>query len=57
MRDRLDALHDVEDMEPFVPWYLACNRDRFPYWFGLTDPRNVDLHRALQGYFNKIVDK
>ena len=51
VRDRLSELEDVEDMEPFVPWFLSCNRARFPYWFGLSDPRNKQLHTALTDFF------
>ena len=30
-KDRLDPIEDVDDMEMFVPWFLACNPERFPY--------------------------
>ena len=30
-----------------LPWYLSCNRERFPYWFGKRDPRNLDLLQAF----------
>ena len=32
---------------PDIPWFLACNKDRFPYWFGEADPRNKNLLQAL----------
>lgn len=32
----------------FVPWFLNCNRRRFPYWFGQPDPRNQALLYALK---------
>ena len=51
-RDRLSDIADVKDMQPFVPWFLSCNRARYPYWFGQPDPRNKDLLRALQKFFN-----
>ena len=43
--DSLD--NSVDDIEPSVPWFLACNRQRFPYWFGQPDPRNKVFLRAL----------
>ena len=27
----------------YIPWWLACNPQRFPYWFGQPDPRNQEL--------------
>ena len=27
----------------YVPWFLACEPHRFPYWFGEPDGRNKDL--------------
>ena len=27
----------------YIPWWLACNPQRFPYWFGQPDPRNKEL--------------
>ena len=50
-KDRLDPIEDVDDMEMFVPWFLACNPERFPSWFGKPDPRNEVLRRALQNFF------
>ena len=38
-------------MEPYVPWFLACNPHRFPYWFGKPEPRNKVLHEVLQNFF------
>ena len=37
-----------DDIEPTVPWFLACNKERYPYWYGLPDPRNQAFLRALQ---------
>ena len=51
VRGRLSEVEDVEDMEPFVPWFLSCNRARYPYWFGVSDPRNRELWTALRDYF------
>ena len=41
-------------MERYVPWYLDCNRDRYPYWFGKLDSRNTFLVESLQNYFSTI---
>ena len=43
----LDSLPQT-DIEPTVPWFLACNKERFPYWYGLPDPRNQEFLRALR---------
>ena len=37
----------VTDITPYLPWWLECNPDRFPYWWGRPDPRNVDLLEAM----------
>ena len=39
-----------------LPWHLSCNRDRFPYWFGKTDPRNVDLLKAFPAIARSVAD-
>ena len=49
-KDRLDPIEDVDDMEMFVPWFLACNPERFPYWFGQNDPRNEKIVQALRDF-------
>ena len=43
-----DDMKEVLDVEKFVPWFLSCNPNRYPYWFGHPDPRNEDLHRSMQ---------
>ena len=48
---RLDPIEKVTDMEMYVPWFLACNTERFPYWFGREEPRNKDLQEILQEFF------
>ena len=50
-KDRLDSVESVTDMEMYVPWFLACNPERFPYWFGKPEPRNEVLRRVLQTFF------
>ena len=40
---KTDPLSSVEDVQPYVPWFLKCNPDRFPYWYGKPDPRNYDM--------------
>ena len=32
---------------PCVPWFLACNPGRYPYWYGEPDTRNKNLLAAL----------
>ena len=39
-----------------LPWYLSCNRERFPYWFGKSDPRNLDLLQAFPALARSIAD-
>ena len=51
-RNRTIRLDDLAEQDRrdlgYVPWYLACQRNRFPYWFGEHDGRNRDLLEALQ---------
>ena len=47
-QEMVDPMEDVKDMEKFVPWFLACNPDRYPYWFGNYEPRNKQLYENLQ---------
>ena len=42
--DPVEAVHDI-DLE--LPWFLDCNRERFPYWFGKPDGRNEILLQRL----------
>ena len=37
-----------------VPLSLECNKERFPYWFGLSDPRNKILHNKLVGFKKSV---
>ena len=48
---RLDPVDSITDMQKFVPWFLKCNPQRYPYWFGKPDQRNRDLQEALKEYF------
>ena len=32
----------------YIPWWLQCNPERYPYWFGKPDPRNKDLLLEFQ---------
>ena len=43
-------MENVTDMKMYVPWFMACNPDRFPYWFGKSDPRNEVLYWLLQTF-------
>ena len=47
-REVTDTLDQSKDLEHYVPWFLACNPARFPYWFGKPDPRNGDMVLALR---------
>ena len=38
----------VTDMTAYVPWWLACNPARYPYWYGKREPRLSQLYEALQ---------
>ena len=51
----LDPIIEVEDMEMYVPWFMACNPERFPYWFGKPEPRNEVLRRTLKNFFEKNI--
>ena len=53
-RARCDNVSSITDMERYIPWYLDCNRDRYPYWFGKLDSRNSFLAESLQNYFSTI---
>ena len=50
----VDPMSNVTDVFAYVPWFLACNQQRYPYWFGLPDPRNKDFVQSLgqQGKVN-----
>ena len=50
-KERLDPIAAVKDMAMYVPWFLACNPERFPYWFGKHDRRNEVLRRELHKFF------
>ena len=41
-----DDIEDAKDVEKYIPWFLECNQDRYPYWFGKPDPRNQYLADA-----------
>ncbi len=45
---RLDGINVTNDTAKFVPWFLECNANRYPYWFGVKDPRNKFLHDAIE---------
>ena len=53
-----DTLEESKDLvEHYVPWFLACNPVRFPYWFGKPDPRNGDMVSALRRIAPALVKK
>ena len=45
---RIDPASSVSDVVTSLPWWLACNPARYPYWFGQPDPRNRQLLQAMQ---------
>ena len=45
---RIDPISSVTDIISNLPWWLACNQARYPYWFGQSDPRNELLLKAMQ---------
>ena len=44
-----DLVESVSDVSASLPWFLACNPSRFPYWWGRPDPRNMHLLTAMRG--------
>ena len=46
--EKCDPVESVTDVETRLPWWLECNRARFPYWYGAREPRLVALYDALQ---------
>ena len=56
-RARCDNVSSITDMERYIPWYLDCNRDRYPYWFGKLDSRNKFLVDSMQSYFSKLENR
>jgi len=43
-----DPISEAVDVETTPPWWLQCNPQRFPYWFGKPDPRNKQLVEKLR---------
>ena len=31
-QELVTPLDSATDVLPFIPWYLGCNQQRFPYW-------------------------
>ena len=44
---RLERINMINDTAKFVPWFLECNEKRYPYWYGVKDPRNKFLYDAI----------
>ena len=44
-----DKLDDIK-INFKVPQYLSCNKQRFPYWFGILDKRNQLLHQMIRSF-------
>ena len=47
-KNTTDPMDLAQDVTPYVPWFLACNKQRFPYWFGDPDPRNYHFLVAMR---------
>ena len=43
-----DADQEHQHLLGYVPWFLSCNRDRFPYWYGDSDSRTKALLYVLK---------
>ena len=43
-----DSMDKVTDVNKFIPWFLTCNPNRYPYWIGEADSRNEDLLKSMQ---------
>ena len=50
--ERCDNVTSITDMSRYVPWFLECNQNRYPYWFGNPEARNKYLFEALNSYFS-----
>ena len=37
-----------------MPRTLECDQERYPYWYGRTDPRNRILHQKLSEFRRSI---
>ena len=44
----LHNLTRAQDAEPHTPWFLECNKERYPYWWGEPDTRNKVFVDALK---------
>ena len=45
--ENVDNITDSKDVEKYVPWFLDCNPNRYPYWYGKAEPRNQLLFESL----------
>ena len=45
-----DNLSEAADIKPRLPWFLDCNRERFPYWFRQEEPRNKIILDKLASF-------
>ena len=45
-----DPVEKATDLDPKIPYYLSCNKERFPYWFGLPDKRNRDFLEKIREF-------
>ena len=45
---RMDPIANVSDIDSYIPWWLNCNKERYPYWFGQKEPRTLNFYEAIQ---------
>lgn len=34
----------------YIPWFLRCNQERYPAWYGKHDPRNAKLQKEYAAF-------
>ena len=49
-----DSVEKSIDVKPYLPWFLECNPERFPYWFGKPDGRYQKMLEIMVAFRNKV---
>ena len=52
----IKKIDKAPDVDVHIPWFLDCNRQRYPYWLGQADPRNKVFVEALSKKGNQVKD-
>ena len=52
----MDLVENSVDVRATLSWFLECNPERFPYWFGKPDRRYQKMLDALNALRNKFKD-